>query len=272
MAELTFFIDDSANATYTGADGLAWKGSFNYDATTNSLAFDAAWGGPYPLLYDDGPTSTGGHEPAGATAGDHVWSVTVGLAPPASDLVLEYGAIRGSVSGSDGEWIWLGANGSVTVPSGETGRVNATGLVLPTFGTIDLRVELDGSNLNPTFTGTPLTQVMLKTGATGWQDQPMRDDGTMGDLTAGDGIFTYVLSQSLPPHVGLLHLDDDFAFVLVLDGVEYRADDGQADTTGVSAWSDAANPGSDACLTATTDCVAETITASSESLVVVGAN
>src|SRR5690606_21565185 len=46
FATLTFEIDDSANKTYDGSDGLAWKGSFSYDDKTNTLTHDPAWGGP----------------------------------------------------------------------------------------------------------------------------------------------------------------------------------------------------------------------------------
>ena len=61
--ELTFWIDDSANKTYTQGE-LIWKGSFTYDSITRMLTHDASWGGgegPYPTLWDDGPWNEGGH-------------------------------------------------------------------------------------------------------------------------------------------------------------------------------------------------------------------
>ncbi len=125
---VNFTIDDSANQIYESSDGLAWKGSFNYDPATRLLTFDGAWGGPFPMLYDDGPWTEGGHEPEGATADDHVWGITVWISNT-SEATLEYGAISGSVNGSDGAWIWEGANGTVTITAGATTAVDATGLV-----------------------------------------------------------------------------------------------------------------------------------------------
>ena len=126
---VNFSIDDSANPTYDDTSGLAWKGSFSHNPATRILTQDGSWGGPYPMLYDDGPWTAGGHEPEGSTAGDHIWGVTVwGLT--ATETQLEYGAISGSINGSDGAWIWIGNNGSVIIPQGATAAITAPGLVL----------------------------------------------------------------------------------------------------------------------------------------------
>lgn len=121
-ATLRFTIDDRAAKTYVSTDGLAWKGSFNYDTSTGSATYDALWGGPFAPLVDDG---TGGDD----TAGDNVWTVQMTVDSTTAQT-FRYGAIRGSVAGSDGEWIWLGDNGAVTVSAGETGIVEAQGLVI----------------------------------------------------------------------------------------------------------------------------------------------
>ena len=150
QAIITFAIDDSANQTYTAGDGLAWKGSFSYDAASRVLTVNGSWPGPYPLLHDDGPLSGGGHEPEGATAGDHVWSVSV-LVDNTQQRQLEYGAISGSVNGSDGQWIWSGSNGVLTIPQGTQGPLAAPGLVIDAFGTVDLllTVDLSGQREQP---------------------------------------------------------------------------------------------------------------------------
>ena len=64
---VNFSVDDTANKVFT-AGTLEWKGSFVYDTTTRKITYDATWGGGFPPLYDDGPWSAGGHEPAGATS------------------------------------------------------------------------------------------------------------------------------------------------------------------------------------------------------------
>lgn len=269
FAELTFFVDDRANKTYDATDGLAWKGSFSYDADSNTLAYDAAWGGPYVPLWDDGP-APGGHEPSGAVAGDNVWSVVVGLPPPGSALDLQYGAIRESVAGSDGVWIWTGSTGQITVDAGETGRIDVPGLVIGSHGTVELRLELDTAALSPSFAGLTPSTVAVKGSAWGWREVVLTDDGTAGDLAAGDGIYTFLLSTGLAKHEGLAHLGATIELMFVLDGVEYR-EGGDATKAGVSAWSDAASPGGGACATMTASCSPEALSASSASLgVVVG--
>jgi hypothetical protein len=233
-ATLVFTIDDSANGTYDATDGLAWKGSFAYDAATNIVAFDNSWGGPFPMLYDDGTHGD-------ATAGDHIWTCGILFATPEADQEFGYGAISGSVDGSDGQWIWQGTNGSVTITAGETGTVTATGLVIPAFGTTDLKLTIDvsdsGANLGGAFdlgTGS-YTTVKVKGGAWGWVEVEMTDDATKGDDTAGDEIYTFVLSENLTKHTGLLVSGAEAPFVFVLDGVEYKVD-GAPPTDGVNAF------------------------------------
>jgi hypothetical protein len=191
---LTFTIDDTANQTYGAADGLAWKGSFVDTEATNSLAYDSGWAGPFPRLYDDGPRSAGGHEPEGATAGDHVFGVAVHVPTPTEALTFQYGAVRAYTGSGQGTWIWTGANGTVSLAVGQTGTVAATGLTIPAFGTIDLKITLDMNALDPNFTPGAGSGVTLKSSAWTWEEIALTDDGTKGDVTASDGVYTFVLS------------------------------------------------------------------------------
>lgn len=277
LVDVAFSVDDRANATYDVDDGLAWKASFSWDAATNQIMHDDAWQGPFPPLYDDGATEDGGHEPAGAVVGDHLWGVVVQHEIPAADVAFDYGAIRGSVDGSDGEWIWIGANGSFVIPAGATAPIVAPPLVIPAFGTIDLRLTIDvsdsGANLAPPFQGTVYSEVGVKGSRWAWREVPLRDDGAGGDATAVDGIYTFVLSASLGEHEGLLELDSVATFVFVLNGVEYKAGADQT-TWGVTAASDASAPGAGACVLGSADCVGEVLAVNgvSETEVVVGPN
>ena len=214
---VTFTIDDSANQVYLASDGLAWKGSFSYDSATGVLTRDDAWSGPYPLLYDDG---THGDE----TPGDHVWTVTALVpVPDTGETVLEYGAVRFSVDGSDGEWIWPGANGSVTVPAGATDPITAAGLTLPAFGTVDLRFTLNTAMLAAPFDGTTPTGVSVKSELWGWSPKPLYDDGTHGDAAADDQLFSMQYSLDQSRLEGLPDVGDEVAFMIIIDGAEYKS-------------------------------------------------
>lgn len=239
---LNFSIDDSANKVYTTADGLAWKGSFKYNKDTRVVEKDPSWGGPFALLWDDGPWNMGGHEPAGAVAGDNKWGIAMFVAPGAMPIEFEYGAIRKSVNGSDGEWIWNvpGGNGKFSVAPGASADINAVGMALPAFGTTDVRLTIDTSTLAPGFEAfMPANGVKVKSSAWGWSEQTMVDDGTKGDVTAADGVFTMVLSEfvgegkPLGRLVGLLKTGDEAQFVFVLGGVEYKVA-GSPPTQGVA--------------------------------------
>lgn len=243
---INFTVDDTANATYTESDGLAWKGSFSFDSDTSVITFDGSWAGPYPMLWDDGGWDAGGHEPQGQVAGDHIWGVTVWFASPEVDTLFEYGAVRGSVDGGDGTWIWVGPNGSLVVPADSTAAIDASGLIIGEFGTVDLRLTLDvsnsGANLTPEFQGAEYSSVAVKADAWDWAEITMRDDGTGGDAMADDDVFTFVLSANLAPHSGLLWDGDGVEFMFVLGGVEYRlGSDGQS--AGARAFSDYVMPG-----------------------------
>lgn len=235
FATLVFTIDDSANKTYTAADGLAWKGSFSFDAGNQVMDFDASWGGPFVTLRDDGQAGD-------TTAGDGVWTGAARLATPQADLNFEYGAVRDSVAGGDGLWIWKGDNGTFTVPAGATGTITVPGLVIPAFGAIDLKLTLDVSgqaaNLHPLFQGVDYTDVKVKGGVWSWREIAMRDDGQGGDTVANDQVYTFVYGDNLGKHDGLLQEGEEAPFVFVLNGTEYKAESGPP-TEGVTASIDA---------------------------------
>lgn len=241
-ASVTFFVDDTANQTYGSAD-LEWKGSFIYDPATNIITYDATWAGevgPYPPLYDDGPIAEGGHEMPGAQAGDHIFSVEVYVkAESDREQEFQYGTIN-----EFDNWIWEGPNGEFVLPAGSTSRIDAPGYVIPGFGTYDLIVSLDTSQLNEAFLPfDPQSQkVYLKGSMNSWDARQLLDDGQRGDATAGDGIYTYHHAENLGPHDGLLFAGQHVQFVFMLDGLEYKRIDALAD--GVEAMTNCAGPDS----------------------------
>jgi len=163
----------------------------------------------------------GGHEPINAVAGDHQWCITAFLATPTSLLIFEYGA-----EDSRG-WIWVGSNGQFSVPAGATQEIIAAPLVLGANGTIDLRLTLDTLALTPGWTVGAQDSVRVKGTFSQWVELDLVDDGTHGDVTAADGVYTMVLSANVGPgtslpHVGLLTAGVDAEFVFVVRGVEYK--------------------------------------------------
>lgn len=243
--EVNFSVDDSANMVYQAGD-LMWKGSFAYDSATRILTKDAAWTSPSIPLYDDGPLTAGGHEPVGAIASDHIWSVSVLVAPAASTLYFEYGLIDHSMADA---WIWEGPNGILTVEPDATMAITATGKTFSLFGTTDMKLEIDTTSLHVSFSPwNPADTLKIKGSAWNWDSVTLVDDGTKGDATASDGIYTFELSQHVGagktyPNLGLLESGDIPEFVYELAGVEYK-DSGDADSTGVTASVKASGAGS----------------------------
>lgn len=213
---LSFSIDDSGGKTYTDGQ-LQWKGSFTYDTATRMLTYAADWAGgngPYAVLYDDGPWDDGGHEPLGATKGDHKWGVTAFMTVPTAAVTLGYGAI------DENGWIWVGDNGSLTVPANLNAPLTATGMAIPTPGTIDLRISIDTANIASPNTYTAGDKVELKGSYGGWG---------LTDITASSttAVKTFTLSENIGVgkqfvHKGLLKTGDIIQFVFVLHGVEYK--------------------------------------------------
>jgi hypothetical protein len=224
-ASLTFFVDDRANHTYREG-ALYWKGTFRYDAQTNVAAYDATWGGvgdgqagPWPRLYDDGPVAAGGHEAPGATAGDDIFSVEVYVASDA-ERRYDYG-----LANEDFNWIWPRKNGSITVPAGSDAVLAADGLVIPAFGDMDLGA------LHADFAGAGAGGVFVKGSMNSWKAV---------QLDCDPAPCTYVLSETLGPHDGLVRLEQEVQFVFVFNdaqGLEYKVG-GDAVLEGVAAYTD----------------------------------
>lgn len=240
-ATLTFRVNDSANATY-GPGELIWTGSFSWDEATNVLTYATSWlpeEGPYPPLFDDGPISMGGHEREGEDAGDHAWSVAVCYLAD-QDRLLSFGLLN-----SDLRWIWEGPNGTLDVPAGTTGTIDAGTFEIGAHGDRDLKIFLDLDALHPDFAGTVSLEthsVYVKGTMNSWTPVQLLDDGERGDEAAGDGIVTYQHSLLLGPHDGLLSVLEVVQFVFVFakgdtdpdDALEYKID-GDAALEGVSA-------------------------------------
>lgn len=93
-APVTFVVDDQSQ-TYTA---MYLKGSWN-----TAGEFDASWNGgdEHTIMYDDGTNGD-------ATAGDHMWSVTVMLVPDGGTNSWEWGV-------NDQDHIWIDGNWGFTV-------------------------------------------------------------------------------------------------------------------------------------------------------------
>lgn len=230
---VNFKVDDSINKVFT-AGNLQWKGAMIYDSTTRKVTADATWGGPWAPLYDDGPWSAGGHEPADATAGDNKWGVTVFVTPPATGTATySYGLNDDYYQTNFGNgWIWIGSNGSFDVAAGATAPVNATGQVMPAFGTTDIQLKLD---TNALAAGTwDKTKIEVKGSAWAWGSVVLTPD------TAGGTAYTFTLSANVGAgkkfvHTGLLKTGDKPEFVFVFNGKEYKDAGGTVLADGVSA-------------------------------------
>ncbi len=243
-AVVTFYVDDSENQTYKDYQ-MKWNGSFVWDEKSNIAVFSSSWlptDGPFPVLYDDGPISNGGHEMEGAVAGDHIFSTEIYIKPdPENDIVFEYGLIN-----EWNNWIWEGPNGQFMIEKGFTGKKDAQGIKFHKFGDIDAKILIDMNNIHQDFKGgSPIENIFIKGSMNSWTPVQILDDGNNGDDKANDGIYTYIHSKHLGDHDGLLYMDQHVQFVFVFnseDGVEYKVN-GDAVTDGVKAYTDYKNRG-----------------------------
>ena len=239
---LTFFADDRANESY--AEGqIQWTGSFVWDKATNQIEHASSWlpdEREWPVLWDDGPISAGGHEAEGQTAGDKIYSTEV-FFTPTEETTFEYGALN-----EFGRWIWIGPNGVLTVPAGATGRMDAGGVVFPKFGDKELKLTIDLAGLHPEFNVITAAEydVHLKGTMNSWTPVQILDNGKNGDDAADDGVFTYLHSTKLGDHDGLVAPGQHVQFVFVFALKDTAADDGleykfpvDALLDGVSGWS-----------------------------------
>jgi hypothetical protein len=157
------------------------------------------------------------------------------VTPPATgSQTYEYGLNDAYYQAQFGDgWMWPpGPNGQFVVNAGQTAAVNAPGLVLPAFGTIDMKLDLDSAALAPPFDATPVTTVQVKSSAWGWSNIALADGGA--------GVYSVVLSDKCGAgkqykHTGFLKSGQTVEFVYVLDGVEYKDANGAALPDGVAA-------------------------------------
>jgi hypothetical protein len=242
---VNFSVDDSINKLWKAGE-LEWKGSMNYDPTTRKITLDPNWSSTntWAPLYDDGPWTSGGHEPSlcgtvPCVAGDHIWGVTVFATPPATGTDSYGYGLRDATNPDklNGGWVWIGSAGTFDVPAGATAEIKAQGMAFPAHGTVDLRLAIDTNALDTgTWTGTP----QVKGSAWGWTLVNMYDDATHGDATAADGIYTFTLSNALdptkPPYPGLMTTGDiaQFVFTFNAGAQEYKVG-GAASAVGVAA-------------------------------------
>jgi hypothetical protein len=255
---VNFTVDDSINKVYQAGE-MSWKGSFKLTVSdagvwNRTVAFDNGWAGgtgPYALLYDDGPWTTGGHEPKGAVANDNKWGITMFAIPPATDKdTYSYGLNDNSVSGynvatmktgdANKGWMWTAANaGGFDVSAGNFTEITAPGQTMPAFGTTDIKLVIDTNALATNKTWDK-SKVSIKSSTWSWTETDIKDDGLNGDATSGDGKFTIVFSNVLGvgktfKHAGLPPSGKTSEFVFVFNGVEYKNASSNAAHEGVSA-------------------------------------
>lgn len=130
-------------------------------------------------MYDDGTNGD-------VTAGDHTWSIELAVTEDGT-----WGAVEddGTANG-----IWLLASGdsnreyTVAADGTVAGQVSYT-IPTPAFtATITFTVD-DSANKT-------LTDVKFNGSGIGWSPKAMYDDGTNGDVTAGDNIWTLTTAVS----------------------------------------------------------------------------
>ncbi|MEM7675989.1 MAG: hypothetical protein AAF449_08300 [Myxococcota bacterium] len=252
FAAVNFRIDDSTNNFFQATDFLAWKGGFGWDPSTETMNANSEWSEPFPLVFDDGPWNEGGHEPAGATAGDGIWGIAaffdLTTLPAEGSKEIGYGAIRGSdENGADGQWIWnryQASNGSFTVSTDDSGlEIEAGDMIMPTFGDIDVRFTIDAAAIqaldldedgNVNFPNwDPTNGLRVKSSWWDWIETPLTPNADNSTFT----VTLEAIANDNTLKTGLLSPNSVLQFVLVLaetgGGVEYKADN-EARTEGVT--------------------------------------
>ena len=147
---VTLIIDDSANAEHSS---ILFKGQFSEWANVQA--------------YDDGTNGD-------ATAGDNIWSLAIDVEPG----TYEWGGVN-----QNDNWLINGPNPSFTVDA--DGNVEGTTTyVIPLAGapTTLLLTVVDGKG--------DIEAISFKGSYGSWQAAPAYDDGTNGDVTAGDNIWS----------------------------------------------------------------------------------
>jgi hypothetical protein len=229
---VNFTVNATARPGFYNDEELEWKGGFEYTEATRTIIVDSSWDGPFPPLYDDGPWTNGGHEPSGSVANDDKFGITVFFAKPTESITLPYGAQT-----NEGGWIWTGPDGAVTIPANPTAEITAAGLTLTPEGPNDLKLTLDKNALGSGHTFA--SPVRVKGQMSDWTLDPAYDDGTHGDVTSGDGIYTYTLSLNDRRRLKLASALT-VEFIWQLGDVEYKVLEGgsagEGERTGVKAY------------------------------------
>ncbi|MCA9549234.1 MAG: hypothetical protein KC933_04315 [Myxococcales bacterium] len=120
--------------------------------------------------------------------------------------------------------------GAFTVPANSEAEIIADPLVIEANGDIDMRLKVDTSTLAMGWEFDPATQdIKVKGSYASWVEIPCLDDGSKGDETSGDGIYTFQLSKNVGAgtdlkHAGLLKTGQQAEFVFVVHGVEYKGE------------------------------------------------
>jgi len=226
---LRFQVDDTANNSVGAISGAAFEWN----------DFDRS-GGDRPVLTNDG---------------SGLWTYTEDIPIPDSDTTYNFGANLSTPAPGTGfsDWIWAYDSrdlGSYTVPAdAQDGDVidiegpdGSPALTIPEFGDWDVRLTVDTNDLatnDPAF--DPSGGVDVKLSRAAFFANFLQDDGNLGDETAGDGIYTFVLSEQIAnapadtplQAAGLLAPGDPMEFIWRFSATEYKID-GVAQTQGVT--------------------------------------
>jgi len=141
-------------------------------------------------MYDDGTNGD-------VTADDHTWTVVVDVAAGdhewgAIDIANGDGTNCTACDGSDGYGTWLISGGNPSYSVSDAGDVTGT-----TSYSIDAFTALAAGSI--VFTVDDRSQenvaVEYKGAATNWETVPMYDDGTNGDATAGDNVWSVTIDN-----------------------------------------------------------------------------
>lgn len=139
-------------------------------------------------LYDDGTNGD-------VTAGDSVWTAVI----PVAAGSYEWGAIEND--GSEwGIWLIVGSNRVLTVNEDGTYTGADYGIPAPAAVTYSVTFTI---NIDPDFKfydnpDEVIDSVEVKGGFNSWALVPAYDDGTNGDTTASDGVWTCVIDDVAP--------------------------------------------------------------------------
>ncbi len=149
----------------TLADGPQTQTAVNIRGSYNGWMNEAA--------VDDGTNGD-------VTAGDNIWSLTI-MAQPG---MYEWGAEDATTAA----WLLTGPNPSFTVDAAG-GVTGTTEYVIPVGVPTDVLLTVTDLNMD-------IDSISFKGSYGGWSSQNAYDDGTNGDVTAGDGVWSLLVSAT----------------------------------------------------------------------------